>query len=165
MTPTIARATNDHLSPDFLDFIVSLNNARVDWVLVGGYALSIHGVIRATGDIDFLYRRTKANVHRLCIAMTQFGAPSTVIDPEVLLEPAMVTQFGAPPNRIDLLSEIDGVTFKEVWDHATEVVVEGQAIRVIGLDQLRKNKAATGRVKDREDARKLAAQVRKKRKR
>ena len=64
---------NDALSPDFLDFIVCLNKRRVKVALVGGYALGVHGVIRATGDIDFLYRRTKANVLRLCSAMEDFG--------------------------------------------------------------------------------------------
>jgi len=102
---------NSALSPDFLDFIACLNEGDVDFVLVGGYALAFHGVIRATGDIDFVYRRTKKNVRRLCATMEDFGAPP----------------------------------------------IEGQKIRVIGLNELRKNKSATGRKKDAEDVRKLGS--------
>ncbi|HXT14926.1 MAG TPA: nucleotidyltransferase [Gemmatimonadaceae bacterium] len=153
---------NDVLSPDFLDFITCLNEHAVDVVLVGGYALAIHGVVRATGDIDFLYRRTKAAVRRLCAAMEEFGAPPDVIDEDALMTPAMVTQFGMPPHRIDLLSAIDGVTFEKVWAGATAVTIQGQMIRVIGLAELRTNKASTGRSKDAEDVRRLAKRPRRK---
>lgn len=165
MSPAAAGSSNAELSPDFLDFIVSLRKARVDFVLIGGYALGVHGVVRATGDIDFLYRRTKRNVTRLCAAMREFGAPSNVIDPDALLTPEMVTQFGASPNRIDLLNAIDGVSFNEVWSGATHVTIERQRMRVIGLDELRRNKSATGREKDAADARKLLALQQKKKKR
>jgi predicted nucleotidyltransferase len=146
---------NDSLAPDFLDFIASLNEHRVDFVLIGGYALGVHGVIRATSDIDFLYRRTKAVVRRLCAAMDSFGAPSEVIDEVALMTPEIVTQFGVPPYRIDLLNAIDGVTFEEVWAGATTITVQGQPLRVIGVKELRTNKAAAGRRKDVEDVRKL----------
>jgi len=146
---------DDTLSPDFLDFIVSLNLHGVDSVLVGGYAMGVHGVVRATGDIDFLYRATKRNVRRLCNAMIDFGAPPEIIDEETLLQPGIVTQFGQPPYRIDLLNEIDGVSFAQVWQGAELTSLEGQEVRVIGLKELKANKSATGRKKDREDVRRL----------
>lgn len=146
---------NSALSPDFLDFIACLNEREVDFVLVGGYALGFHGVIRATGDIDFVYRRTRKNVRCLCAAMDDFGAPPGVIDEAALMTPDIVTQFGQPPYRIDLLNAIDGVSFSDVWGGAASTAIEGQKIRVIGLNELRKNKAATGRRKDADDARKL----------
>lgn len=146
---------NDALPPDFLDFLRCLNARRVDVVLVGGYALGVHGVVRATGDIDFLYRRTKLTVRRLCAAMEDFGAPPEVIEPDVLMKAEVVTQFGQPPYRIDLLSEIDGVSFGEVWRGALRTVIDGQPMRVIGVSELLKNKKATGRRKDAEDARQL----------
>lgn len=150
---------DETLSPDFLDFIACLNEQRVDFVLVGGYALASHGVIRATGDIDFLYRRTTTMVRRLCAAMADFGAPPEVIDEEALMTPDLVTQFGRPPYRIDLLNAIEGVSFKKVWSGAKTVTVQGQTMRVIGRDDLRTNKLATGRPKDAEDARKLASRA------
>ena len=152
------------LSPDFLDFIACLNERRVDFVLVGGYAMGVHGVIRATGDIDFVYRRTARNVHDLCAAMHDFGAPLEVIDQASLMTSGIVTQFGNPPYRIDLLNEIDGVSFLEVWNGATRTALDGQTIRVIGLRELKKNKNATGRKKDEEDLRRLTSRkTRKKR--
>jgi hypothetical protein len=143
------------LSPDFHDFILFLNEHNVECVLVGGYALGVHGVVRATGDIDFMYRRTKKNVKRLIEAMVQFGAPANVIDEKALMNAGIVTQFGKPPHRIDLLNEIDGVTFPAVWKGAMTVRIDGQRISVIGLKELRANKGATGRKKDEEDLRQL----------
>lgn len=157
MSKRAVGADNDGLSPDFLDFVVCLNTHGVDFVLIGGYALAVHGVLRATGDIDFLYRRTKVNVRRLCRAMEDFGAPPNVIDEVVLMTPEIVMQFGQPPFRIDLLNAIDGVDFGDVWSGAATTTIQGQEIRVIGLSELRKNKAATGRKKDEEDVRKLRA--------
>ena len=147
--------TNDVLSPDLLDFIVCLNEQKVDFVLVGGYALGVHGVVRATGDIDFLYRPTKKNIARLCAAMLDFGAPADVIDEEALGTPNIVTQFGKPPYRIDLLNSITGVGLAEVWKGADIVSIEGQNVRVIGLRELKRNKTATGRTKDKDDVRRL----------
>lgn len=145
------------LSPDFLDFIVTLIENKVDVVLVGGYALAVHGVIRATGDIDFLYRCTPANVSRLCAALREFGAPENIIDEQALLQPDIVTQFGQPPHRIDLLNAIDGVTFEEVWKGAERTDIDGNRVRVIGHRELERNKAATGRKKDLSDIRALKA--------
>jgi len=148
---------NEGLSPDFLDFIACLSEHHVDFVLVGGYALGFHGVVRATGDIDFLYRRTAKNVRDLCAAMNDFGAPREVIDQASLMTPGIVTQFGNPPYRIDLLNEIDGVGFLEVWRGTTVATLDGQTIRVIGLSELKKNKNATGRQTDEEDVRRLTS--------
>ncbi|MEO6864387.1 MAG: nucleotidyltransferase [Gemmatimonadaceae bacterium] len=147
--------SNDRLVPDFLDFVICLNVRKVEFVLVGGYAVGVHGFVRATGDIDFFYRRTEANVRRLCVAMEDFGAPSNVIDFETLMTPATISMFGRPPYRIDLLGDIDGVSFDQVWTGCTEIVLDGEQLRVIGLAELRANKMATGRKKDREDLRKL----------
>ena len=157
MSKPVGGAPNNTLPPDFLDFIVCLNERRVDVVLVGGYALGVHGVVRATGDIDFLYRRTKRNVHALCAAMDAFGAPPDLIDEAALMTPDIVTQFGIPPYRIDLLNDIDGVTFGGVWKGASTIALDGQHLRVIGLAELMKNKRATGRRKDQEDVRRLRA--------
>jgi predicted nucleotidyltransferase len=143
------------LSPDFHDFIVRLNEHQVECVLVGGYALGVHGVIRATGDIDFMYRRTTKNVKRLIAAMSEFGAPANVLDEEALMTAGIVTQFGKPPQRIDLLNAIDGVTFPAVWKGAMTVRIDGQRISVIGLKELRANKGATGRKRDAEDLHQL----------
>jgi hypothetical protein len=149
--------SNGTLAADFLDFIESLNEQAVDFVLVGGFAMGVYGIIRATADIDFLYRSSKANVRRLCIAMEKFGAPESVINERALMTPNTVMQFGQPPHRIDLLSAIDGVTFEQVWDGAMIEMIGQQKLRVIGLPELRANKRATGRRKDLDDLRQLSA--------
>lgn len=154
--------SGEGLSPHFLDFIQCLNDRRVDFVLIGGYALGVHGVVRATGDMDFLYRRTRANVRRLCEAMDDFGAPPELIDEEALMTPEIVTQFGRPPHRIDLLNTIDGVTAKKVWAGALSTTVQGLPMKVIGLVELRANKKVTGRRKDADDVRSLEASARRK---
>lgn len=154
---TIEGDTGDgsFLAPDFLDFIVALEAAAVDALLVGGYALAVHGVVRATADIEFFYRPTDANVRRLCTALHEFGAPPSVIRAADLKAPGMVTQLGSPPLRIDLLNIIDGVSFAAAWKGAVTVDIGSQRLRVIGLAQLRANKAASGRPKDLEDLRLL----------
>jgi len=81
-----------------------------------------------------------------------------VIDEVVLMAPNIVTQFGQPPYRIDLLNAIDGLSFKDVWSGAISTTVEGNSIRVIGLAELPRNKSVTGRKKDIDDVRKLTAQ-------
>lgn len=106
--------------------------------------------------LDFIAcLRSRANVLRLLAAMQEFGAPAEVIDEEALLTPDIVTQFGQPPFRIDLINAIDGVTFAEVWKGALAVAIAHHQVRVIGLDELRKNKRATGRKKDKDDLRQL----------
>lgn len=154
-------ASNDELSPDFTDFVSALNGQHVDAVLVGGYALAVHGVVRATADIDFLYRRTAPNVRRLCAALREFGAPENVIDETALLIPETITQFGHPPHRIDLLGDIDGLTFNQVWKGAAVVTLDRQKVRVIGRAELLVNKMATGRPGDLDDVRRLKARDRK----
>lgn len=113
--------------------------------------------MRATGDIDFLYKQTTRNVVALCMALRDFGAPEHLVDEEFLLSPNASTQIGLEPLRIDLLSAITGVTFEEVRQGAVTVDMDGRSLLVIGMNELRRNKAATGRTKDRDDLRRLDA--------
>jgi predicted nucleotidyltransferase len=140
---------------DFLDFIHELNAHAVEYLLVGGYAVGMYGHVRATVDIDFFYRVTPENVDRLMQALVAFGAPEIVVDRAQLAAPNGVTQFGAPPVRIDLLTDITGVSFDEARVDAVELEIAGERLPVIGLDALRRNKQATGRRKDRDDLKRL----------
>lgn len=142
---------------DFLDFIHALSAHAAEYLLVGGYAVGMYGYVRATTDIDFFYRRTSDNVDRLMRAMTMFGAPAELIDARHLGAADAVTQMGAPPLRIDLLSSLSGVTFEQAATDAIRVEVAHEILPVIGLAALRQNKQATGRPKDRNDLRHLPA--------
>lgn len=140
---------------DFRDFIHELNAHAVDYLLVGGYAVGMYGHVRATTDIDFFYRTTPENVDRLIHALAAFGAPESVVNREQLAAPMGVTQFGEPPVRIDLLSDITAVSFDEAQVDAVTIEIAGERLPVIGLAALRKNKQATGRKKDRDDLKRL----------
>ena len=144
------------LPQDFVEFIATLNKHQVDYVIVGGYALGAHGYVRATADIDFLYRLTSSNVARLCVALGEFGAPPHLIDHAELMDPDAVTFFGVPPLRIDLLSSVSGIESERVFDSAIEETMAGQRVRVIGRQALEANKLASGRDKDLRDLRALA---------
>lgn len=143
---------------DFLDFIRALNTHAVEYLLVGGYAVGMYGHVRATTDIDFFYRNTAGNVERLMRAMTMFGAPTTLVDAVHLAAADAVTQMGAPPIRIDLLSTLSGVTFAEALVDAVHLTIAGERLPVIGLGALRQNKTATKRAKDRDDLRHLPSE-------
>ncbi|MEQ1693092.1 MAG: hypothetical protein ABMA00_17515 [Gemmatimonas sp.] len=125
-------------------------------MILGGYAVGAHGYVRATGDIDFLYRLTSPNVTRLCAALGQFGAPAHLIVHAELLEVDAVTFFGVPPLRIDLLSSVSGIESESVFASAVEATMSGQRVRVIGRQALEANKLASGRDKDLRDLRALA---------
>ena len=136
---------------DFADFVHALNANGVEYLLVGGYAVGVHGYVRATVDIDFFYRRTPENVTRVLAALQEFGAPPVVLDRAHLEAPDTVTAFGEPPIRIDLLSGLSGVTFDEAREDAVQVPLNADLLPVIGLRALLTNKKASGRPKDRHD--------------
>lgn len=147
--------------PDLVDFIAALRAHEVRFVLVGGYAVAVHGVARSTADADFFYDRTAKNVQRLMAALREFGAPPKAIDEKALMKRGIVTQFGAPPHRIDLLNDIDGVSFAEARKGAVSATFGDQPLTVIGLKDLITNKRATARPRDLEDVRALTARRRK----
>lgn len=146
-----------HFSPDTQDFIRLLQRHRVRYVIVGGEAVIYYGYARLTGDVDFFYDGEASNATRLFGALLDFwgGDIPGVAAPEELMEPGLIVQFGRPPNRIDLLNRIAGVTFEEVWpDRLTLSLVSETAtvpVHYIGLEQLIANKEAAGRPKDLED--------------
>src|SRR5437667_6070014 len=117
---------------------------------VGAYALAFHGAPRASGDIDLFIRPSADNARRLFGALMRFGAPlaSAGVTAADFEQAGIVYQLGLPPRRIDLLTEISGLTFDEAWASRVAAEVEGCSVNFIGRDALVKNKAATGRAKD-----------------
>lgn len=147
-----------HFSPDSLAFISLLAEHEVRYLIVGGEAVILHGRSRLTGDVDFFFANDASNVEHLFAALDDFwGGDIPGLDAASDLEPdGMIIQFGLPPNRIDLINSISGVGFTEAWlGKVDAVVVDGDTeipIRYIGLEALVKNKQATGRPKDLDDA-------------
>jgi Nucleotidyltransferase of unknown function (DUF6036) len=151
------RIEEAHFSPDTRSFISLLAAHGVRYLIVGGEAVILHGHVRLTGDVDFFFAAEEDNVARLFAAIEDFwdGDVPGLRGAEELLETGVVVQFGLPPNRIDVISSIDGVTFAEAWPGRVEAVLVGPDEEVpmwfIGVEALVKNKRASGRAKDLDD--------------
>lgn len=138
------------LPDDFRDALICLHDAKVDFVLIGGYAVAHHGHIRATKDIHVFIRPSPENAAKVMAAMAEFGAPLSALGVRQadFATKGKVVQFGVPPLRIDLLTDISGVDFDSASKETGTFHVDGRAIPVIGLDALIRNKKASGRPQD-----------------
>jgi hypothetical protein len=139
------------LSQDLREFIESLNSHEVEFLIVGSYALAYHGMPRYTGDIDILIRPAVENANRVESVIRSFGFASLGLKAADFLEPDQVVQLGQPPNRIDLLTALTGVTFDEAWPDREPGDLDGIPVQFIGRRAFVKNKRSTGRLKDRAD--------------
>lgn len=151
----------EYFSKDIRDLLSNFSEHGVRYLIVGGEAVIYYGYPRFTGDIDIFYERTPENVNRLWKALNAFWGDDVpgVQDPSELLEEGAVLQFGVPPNRLDLINTIDGVSFQNAWDNRImeDIFASGEKIIIyyIGLDDLIRNKKAVSRNKDLDDLRYL----------
>lgn len=136
------------LNQDFREFIQSLNDNRVRYLVVGGYAVALHGHPRYTKDIDIWIEMSPENAANVIEALEQFGFASLGLRETDFLTPGQVIQLGQPPSRIDLLCSVSGVDFATCHESRVTVEIDGVPVDFIGLDDLRKNKAASGRYQD-----------------
>ena len=136
------------LSPDFREFVQLLNKNNVLYLVVGGYAVGIHGHPRYTGDLDIWLLPSQENAERIIHSIQEFGFGSLPITATDLQKEGMVIQLGYPPLRIDLLTSIDGVTFEECYPNKKVVAIDGLQVAFIGYQDLLKNKKASGRHQD-----------------
>ena len=142
------------LDQDYKEFIELLNAHRVRYMVVGGYAVAYHGYLRFTGDIDVWVEISPANAALLVEVMRDFGFGSMYREADFLALGGII-QLGVAPIRIDILNEIDGVTFAESYAACEPSIWDGVSVNFISLADLRKNKASTGRRKDAADLRNL----------
>jgi hypothetical protein len=144
------------MPPDFREFIELMISSGVRFVMIGGFAYNLYRNPRSTGDIDFLLDRGADNDGRLRVVLEEFGFGDTLPpSSEPLLQPGKIIMLGRSPFRIDLLNQIDGVTFEEVDQTKLVVLLDGLNIPVISPEKLLKNKLASGRAKDLADAEEL----------
>jgi hypothetical protein len=136
------------LTDDFKEFLRLLSAKRVDYLLVGGYAVGLHGYPRATADLDVWVRPTPANADRIIAALREFGFEAPTLDAALLLNPRSIVRFGVPPFRIEVMTAIDGVEFAGCRERAVEFDIDGLPVPVISLADLKANKKAAGRHKD-----------------
>ena len=139
------------LNKDFKEFIELLLSNKVDFLVVGAHALALHGRPRYTGDLDLWVRPEPINVTRLLCALDAFGFASLGVEARDFLAPQAKVQLGYPPARIDLLTAIDGISFAEAFANQVHFEIDELQLPVISVDDLIRNKLATGRTKDRAD--------------
>ena len=135
-------------SQDFKEFVALLNAHRVEYLVIGGYAVGLHGAPRFTGDLDIWVNRTADNAARLLEALGDFGFGSFDLKVEDFIESDEIFQMGSPPFRIDVLTVIDGVQFDVCAARKVTVDYDGISTQFIGLTDLLQNKRASGRPKD-----------------
>jgi hypothetical protein len=140
------------LNQNFKDILSAFSEEKVEFLVVGAYAMAFHGFVRATGDIDLWIRISEENAAKVWRALERFGAPLFDLSLEDLQTPEMVFQIGIVPSRIDIITQIDGVEFDEAFKAHKIVEIEGLKIPVIGKSHLLINKQSTDRIKDRNDA-------------
>jgi predicted nucleotidyltransferase len=138
-------------SQDFKEFIQLLIKNKAEYLIVGGYAVGIHGHPRYTGDLDIWFNPTLQNAEKILKCVNEFGFSSFELSAADFTKSGNVVQLGYPPLRIDLLTQIDGVTFEECFKNRKEVVIEDLKVNFIGYSDLLKNKKESGRARDIDD--------------
>jgi hypothetical protein len=135
---------------DFHDILAELVRSGARFLVVGAHALSAHGVPRATVDLDVWIAADAENADRVHAALAAFGAPlhSLGITRADLQQPEIVTQFGLPPFRIDVMTSVSGLTFDEAWRDHVSGTIEGVKVPILDRASLVRNKRASGRLKD-----------------
>ena len=143
------------LNPDFREFVQLLEKHNTEYLVVGGYAVGIHGRPRYTGDLDVWVNPTSVNAKNVLNAVNDFGFASYGLTISDFETEGNIIQLGYPPLRIDIITDIDGVDFDECYKNRKSVIIDGLSVNFIGFDDLVKNKKASGRYRDLDDLRNL----------
>src|SRR5687768_1507991 len=133
------------LSKDVQEFIHLLNQERVEYVVVGAWSMAFHGQPRYTGDIDIFLRRDAVNAGRMMQVLQAFGFGQVGLEKSDFLKEKYVIQLGIEPNRIDLLTGIDGIDFDAAWSNRQTGMIAEMPVNFLSRDLLIQNKRAAGR--------------------
>jgi hypothetical protein len=138
------------VNEDFRDLLTELLAADARFLVVGAHAMAVHGVPRATGDLDVWVSPAPSNAERVWAALRRFGAPveQLGVGVEDFQTPGMVVQIGQPPRRIDLLTDVSGLDFEDAWSNRTMHSIGPCEVPFLGREDLIRNKRASGRPKD-----------------
>lgn len=136
------------IGKDFKEFIELLNKHKVEYLVVGGYAVAMHGYPRYTGDIDFWVKPSEENAKKIIAALIEFGFGGYDVSESDFTKKDGVVQLGYPPNRIDIITGVTGLNFDECYKSKKEVTLAEIPVNFISLFHLRLNKKATGRDQD-----------------
>jgi hypothetical protein len=141
------------LPKDFKEFLVLLEQNSVEYLLIGGYAVGMHGYPRATNDMDIYVPVNLENTTKVIATLHEFGFESATLD--LLIKPSSMIRMGIEPNKLEITNFIDGVTFEECYVNRLRVKVDDIEFNLISLVDLRRNKLASGRFKDLADVENL----------
>ena len=136
------------VQPDFRDLLALFNAHKVDYLIVGGYALAFHGVPRYTGDIDIFIKPDAENAGRILLALEEFGFKSVKLTIDDFVSPDNVVQLGVVPVRIDLLTSLTDLSWEEAFSGRVEGNYGDIIVHYLGRKEFIKNKRATGRARD-----------------
>ncbi|RKY24374.1 MAG: hypothetical protein DRP83_07805 [Planctomycetota bacterium] len=128
-----------------------LNSSEVEYLVIGGYAVSYHGYPRSTGDIDIWVAIHPKNAGKIVEVLKEFGFAGQELSADLFLEKNQIIRMGLPPIRIEILTSISGVEFGDCYDSRITDIVDGIEVNLINLENLKKNKKAAGRHKDLND--------------
>ena len=140
---------------DFIEFIKLCNQFDVKYLVIGGYAVSIHGYPRTTKDLDICIELSDDNADKMMKVIHEFGFASLKLTKEDFTKPDFITQLGYPPLRIDIINDLDGVAFEEAWLNKSVVTMLGVPVNFIGYHELLKVKFKAGRSQDLADINKF----------
>jgi predicted nucleotidyltransferase len=147
------------LNKDYKEMLLCLLEEDVRFLLVGAYAVAVHGFPRATKDIDFFVSATPENATNLMRALSKFGAPLHEVTAGDFCSEGIVFQIGNSPRRIDIMTNISGVKFEQAYARKAAVSLEGLIVPVISLEDLIANKRASARTQDLADLEKLESNL------
>jgi hypothetical protein len=145
------------LPSDFKEFLRLLNSEKVEYLLVGGYAVGYYGYPRSTGDMDIWIAVNPANAAAIVRALQQFGFRTETVTSQLFLSENKVVRMGIPPVRIDLVTSVEGVDFASCFARRKQARIDDIDVFLIGLDDLKANKKAMGRPKDQDDLEHLSS--------
>lgn len=136
------------LPQDFKDFLRLLNSNKIEYLLIGGYAVSYYGYPRATGDMDIWVAVDSQNAEKTVEVLKEFGFGVPLLSTDLFIKENQVIRMGMPPIRIELMTSISGVDFRDCFKSRKVDTIDGVQVNIISLDDLKKNKQAAGRYKD-----------------
>ena len=139
------------LPDDFKEFLRLLNSHCVDYLLIGGFAVSYHGYPRTTNDMDIWVAMSRQNAEKLVAVLSEFGFGTPELTMDLFLTEQKVVRMGVPPMRIEILTSISGVDFAACFQSRIEDNIDGTEVKLINLQDLKVNKLASGRFKDLND--------------
>jgi predicted nucleotidyltransferase len=144
-----------HLPRDFKEFLKLLNAHKVEYLLIGGYAVGYFGYPRATADMDIWIAMTPTNAEKIVTVLKEFGFDPPDLSAELFLEEWQIIRMGVPPVRIEICTTISGVNFSECYTERVIGKLDGEQVSLISLRHLKANKKASGRHQDLADLEKL----------